>query len=300
MCAKQETISDWVTAFLFDRRVQNVTAGTLKYYRVKLGKFLAYCDREGIHQVERITPDDLRRFLVRLDELGHNSAGKHAFYRAIKTFLRWYQGEVEPAGWVNPISKVKAPKVETVLLEPVNPESVVAMVATCAGRSFADLRDKAIILTLLDSGLRAAELLNLDQADVNLILGELSVRAGKGRKGRTVFVGKRTRRALRAYITVRESSHPALFISDDGGRLTYWGLRSMIKRRAISAGVDVPNLHSFRRGFALSMLRSGVDLITLSRIMGHSGLSILSRYLAQVTEDLRGAHGQASPVDRLP
>ena len=296
---KQETISDWIAAFIFDRKVGNVSPGTIDYYRVKLSKFLAYCDREGIHQVERITPDDLRRFLAWLDDQGHNSGGKHAFYRAVKTFTRWYEGEAEPEGWKNPIRKVKAPKVEQVILEPADPESIAAMVATCKGKSFTDLRDKAIILTLLDTGLRAAELLNLDLGDIDLIMGETIVKSGKGRKPRTVFVGKRTRRALRAYTAVRESTDQALFVSDDAERLTYWGLRSMIKRRAAGAGVAAPSLHSFRRAFALAMLRAGVDLITLQKLMGHSDLSVLSRYLAQVTGDLRIAHDRASPVDTL-
>ena len=89
-----------------------------------------------------------------------------------------------------------------------------------------------------------------------------------------------------------------LWASRAGTRLTYWGLRMILQRRAERAGVPVPSPHSFRRAFALASLRGGMDVETLRRLLGHSDLSVLSRYLAQTKEDLAEAHGKASPVSR--
>jgi len=74
-------------------------------------------------------------------------------------------------------------------------------------------------------------------------------------------------------------------------------LRSMVQRRARAAGVRAPGLHDFRRAFALLALRGGVDLVSLQRLMGHSGLDVLRRYLAQTEADLRAAHAKGAPVD---
>jgi site-specific recombinase XerD len=85
----------------------------------------------------------------------------------------------------------------------------------------------------------------------------------------------------------------------DGTGLTYWGLCQIARRRAEKAGVPVPSLHSFRRAFALYALKNGADIYSLQRLMGHSGLTVLRRYLKQTEADLLEAHRRAGPVDNL-
>jgi integrase/recombinase XerD len=80
-------------------------------------------------------------------------------------------------------------------------------------------------------------------------------------------------------------------------QLTYYGLKSMVVRRSRSAGVETPALHAFRRQFALSCLRSGMNVYHLQNLMGHSDLQVLNRYLKQTTKDVSDAHRQAGPVD---
>ncbi|HET8685343.1 MAG TPA: tyrosine-type recombinase/integrase, partial [Methanosarcina sp.] len=80
--------------------------------------------------------------------------------------------------------------------------------------------------------------------------------------------------------------------------LTYGGLRGIITRRSKQVGISTPSLHSFRRAFAINMLRAGVDLVTLARLMGHTSLTVLQRYLKQIPDDLRIAHAKGSPVDQ--
>ena len=297
--AQETYIPIWIESFLVDRRAANMADGTVTFYRHKLANFERYCESQALTQLDQLTPQNLREYLITLEATGHTSGGIHAFYRTVRTFLKWYEAEAEPEAWRNPIDKVKPPKVEQEILEPANLDNVQAMLDTCRGKSFADLRDKAIMLTLLDTGLRANELISLDLADVDTIRGDMLVRSGKGRKPRTVFTGKRTRKALRAYKQVRESSAAALFVTDEGERMGYEGLRGVMMRRAQRANVPPPNLHSFRRFFALNCLRNGMDIFTLQKLMGHADLQILDRYLKQVTEDLERGHAQFGPVDRL-
>lgn len=79
--------------------------------------------------------------------------------------------------------------------------------------------------------------------------------------------------------------------------MEYGGLRAIRTRRARLAGVKAPSLHSFRRAFAINMLRAGVDVFSLQKLMGHANLQVLRRYLAQTTEDIAQAHRMGSPVD---
>jgi integrase/recombinase XerD len=172
------------------------------------------------------------------------------------------------------------------------------MLDTCSGRSFADARDRAIILALMDTGARVSEFVALDVADVDRTTGAAIIRAGKGGKSRATFLGKKSLRALGVYMRYRPDGGP-LWLTDEGGRLSVAGLREVLRRRAARAGVPAPGPHAFRRGFAIAALRGGCDLVSLQRLLGHADLSILRRYLCQTQADLHEAHNKAAPVDRL-
>ena len=80
--------------------------------------------------------------------------------------------------------------------------------------------------------------------------------------------------------------------------MTYSALRCFLRRRAEQVGMKgIPTPHDFRRAFALIMLRNGVDIFALQKLMGHSDLQILRRYLAQTDQDIHNAHMRGSPVD---
>jgi site-specific recombinase XerD len=284
--------------FLMERKTRNVTDGTIEYYRDNLKPFLAWADAQAITDINQLTPAVIREYIFFLEEAGHNPGGIHAFYRTLRAFLRWYADEFDRLDF-NPLRKVKAPKVPQEPLIPVSLENVRELLQACKGDKFTAIRDRIILLFLLDTGARANEVLQVNRDDLNTITGDVLIRQGKGRKPRTVFLGHQSRRAMRAYLKQRDDKSAALFVTNDGERLTYNGLRAVITRRAKIAGIKPPSLHSFRRAFALNMLRNGIDLITLSRLMGHTDLQILKRYLAQNPDDLRAAHSQASPVDKL-
>ena len=89
----------WAEALLIDRKAQNMSKGTLEFYRKKLKLFTDYCEAQAVRQVSQITPALLREFFLDMEERGHrNLGGTHAAYRTVKTFLRWWESELEPEG----------------------------------------------------------------------------------------------------------------------------------------------------------------------------------------------------------
>lgn len=240
----------------------------------------------------------LRRFLLWLEDTGHNAGGVHGYYRAVRAFLLWYEKENEPENWRNPIRKVKAPKVGKEILEPVSLETVSAMLETCGG-DFYGMRDKALILFLLDTGARASEVGLIDRKDVNAITGEVIIRHGKGDKERKVYLGSKSRKALRSYLRTRTDANPALFVGRTRERLTYDGLKQAVERRGTMAKVEPPAPHAFRRAFAINCLRAGMNIYTLKELMGHEDLQILQRYLKVTDTDTENAHRLYAPVDNL-
>jgi len=295
--SQQDYLPILIESFLIDRRSQGLSPDTIEFYTKKLQYFQKYCERQALTQISQLTSDFIRRYLLEISET-HNPGGVHACFRPLRTMLYWIEEEeIMPAGWKNPLRRVKAPKLPTDPIEPVQIEEIHQLLKTCQS-NYAGARDKAMMLGLLDTGARAKEFLNINLEDVDMATGAVMIRQGKGRKPRMVFLGRKTIRAIRGYLRYRHDNYPALWVSIRGERMTYAALRCLLRRRAEKIRMkSIPTPHDFRRAFALVMLRNGVDIFALQKLMGHSDLQILRRYLAQTDQDIHTAHMRGSPVD---
>ena len=294
----RDPLTSQVAEFILDPQARGLSSYTITWYRQQLRHLLRFLDGVGVQTLEDVTPSILRAFLRDFAQT-HNPGGTHGPCRATRALFNWFVEEYElPA---NPISKMAAPRVPRKLLAPVKLDDLRRMPAACPRRTFYGDRDRAIMLFLLDSGCRRGEFLALNVGDVNLSTGPVLVRHGKGGKWRTAFVGQKARRALVRYLRHRRDPNGAdpLWANKKGQRLSATALRAIAVRRARDAGVAAPSLQSFRRGFALACLRGGIDLVSLQRLMGHSNLSVLARYLAQTEDDLRRAHEKGGPLHHL-
>ena len=186
--AQNDIISLWINAFIIDRKAQGMKKGTIYFYKQKLALFEKHCEINNITCIDQINAFDIRNYLFYLEETKHNAGGIHACYRALKTFLRWYEEETEPENWQNPINKVKAPKVPIEPIKPVEIRDIKKMLSKCPAGTFTGERDKAIFLSLLDTGARATEFINIDLENINIATGEILIKQGKGGKPRNVYL----------------------------------------------------------------------------------------------------------------
>lgn len=121
-----------------------------------------------------------------------------------------------------------------------------------------------ILITMDEFGVwLQSELDRREWTQADFATGTALIRHGKGNKARTVVFSRQTSRPLRKYLKLRDDDHDALFVSVMRSRLTYEGVRHMIRKRSGRAGIKTPSLHSFRRAFALNCLRNGMDEITM-------------------------------------
>jgi len=294
----QGNLGEYLQGFIIERQSRQLATGTIEYYRNELQRFTGFLQHNQVNTIEEITPAIIRYFLLELAAT-RNKGGVHASFRAIRAYLNWYEQEFEPTGWKNPIRKVTPPSPSKEPRPGIELATIHKLIDQCTGAH--GQRNKTMLIFLLDSGLRAEELLSLKVADINLVTGSVEVQHGKGDKRRTVYVGRDTLREVRRYLQERQQvkSASALFATKTGERFTYNGLVTLVRELAKKAGVPRPGLHDFRRAFALNMLRNGCDLVTLSRLMGHADLQVLKRYLALSETDLREAHQRASPARQL-
>ncbi len=163
-------------------------------------------------------------------------------------------------------------------------------------RRATDVRDEALVKLLVEAGLRLAEVVGLDRADLDLgpRHGWARVR-GKGDKVRRVPVSARARPALAAYLATRGDADPALFLSQKGGRLSGAAAWAIVKRVGRDAGVAVYP-HQLRHSFAVRLLREhGAALPAVQALLGHSHLTTTQVYTTPTPADLaRAVEGPSS------
>lgn len=153
-------------------------------------------------------------------------------------------------------------------------------------KSAKNLRDKALIMTILSSGLRASEILNLKEDD--LYRRSLIVSRGKGGKPRVTFIDPLTEKSIREYHHKREVDSIFVFTNSFGKPLSRQYLSRMISETAIRAGIKKRvSAHTLRHSFATNMLRKGARIEDVQPLMGHSNISTTRLYMHFTNEYLR-------------
>ena len=248
------------------------SAETIDFYRRMLKPFLALANGSPP------TNHMVREFLSTVAQRGVSSATVHAHARAVRAFLRFAYEE----NWIEEPVTVRMPRVEQKRMEVLSREDVRRVLTVCG------TRDRALVMTLIDSGLRRGEALGLDWDDVDLHTGAVHVRRGKGGKARVTYVGAKTKRALLRWGGGQRSS--AIFPLKASGGTT------LMARLSTRSGVHI-TFHKCRRTFATWALRNGMDLLSLQRLLGHSSLEMVRKYAQQSVNDLRSAHSLSGPID---
>lgn len=173
--------------------------------------------------------------------------------------------------------------------EPLTPDEVAAIIAGCSPRARTGIRNRALLMLLYRSGLRISEALALKPSDVDLKRHTCRVLHGKGDKATVRGFHPTATDALARWIDTRRGlglRNGPLFCTLDGGHLYPQYVRILLGRLAEKAGVDKRvHPHGLRHTFADELRAAGVDVVVISKLLGHSSISVTSRYLDHLTND---------------
>jgi len=184
---------------------------------------------------------------------------------------------------------------------------VVKLLACCEPASAVGARDRAIVLVLLDTGVRCSELMQLTVDDLDLEAGRLRVLHAKGNKQRVVPFASRCRDALRHYLGFRGSEPGPLFLAAGGHRtlrpgtaLQPNGLKQLLRRLGRQASLAKVHAHRFRHTFATWAIEQDARELDVQYLLGHSTPDMVRRYSATYnSEKAARAHHLFSPAARL-
>ena len=318
-------LSQAISGFVKYKVVEGLSNTTLTSYQHQLARLL---DRLGDIPIPDINALHIEDFIywLRTDYEPQRVNGKqkplstktiYNYWVTLKSFFSWAQQREFID--ISPMDAVPKPKFNEKPVDPFTREEIEKLLEVCRHSRIAETngrqpfkmirpthrRDEALILFLLDTGVRASELCALRICDVDMSTGEVTIRHGKeggakGAKGRTVYIGKATKRTLWRYLVERGNNangEVPLFTTIDDKPLMRDTLRFIFLRLGKAAGLKKCHPHMFRHTFAINYLRSDGDVLTLQTLLGHTSLEMVKRYARIAKIDLQRSHGRASPVD---
>jgi len=289
MTADPLNLADLMPSWQLTMRAENKSPRTITTYTAGVESFLGWCERTG-------TPAELTKPTVQgwiADLLGGGAQATTAttWLGGVKRFAAWLAEEGElPA---NPIERLSPPKIDTKITEPLTDDELARLIKTCQGKSFVDRRDEAIVRLMLDTGMRANEVIGLEVGDVHTARGKVVITRGKGAKGREAPFSTKTAVALDRYIRLRRQHAAAentqLFVGAHIKTFAYWGLARALRQRAKDAGIVGFHLHKMRHTAATRWLAAGGSEGGLMHVAGWSSREMLDRYVRATASDRAAA-----------
>lgn len=294
----QGDLNGHLKAFLLSCKVDELSPATLRDYEQKIGAFVSFCSEIGATAPNQVTVNHVRMFLLKLQERCRPHS-VHDYYGCVKRFFNWMVGEEILA--TNPMKNTRPPKVPEELIIPFKVEQVKDLLLLCDQNRFLGIRNRAIILTFADTGVRLKEMADIQLQDIDFDRGLIKVK-GKGAKERFVGIGKDTQKALLKYLLIRRDSHPCLWVTEERRPMQFRGIQIMIRRlgkRAKLSGVRC-SAHTFRHTFGTRAMLNGATEREVQLLLGHTTDRMTKRYTATITsEHVVGRHKHFSPVDNM-
>jgi site-specific recombinase XerD len=271
-----------VEAYLHDMYRRNCRPNTIRTNSCSIMLLLAFVKQLGKIQLETITRRDISAFIEHEQDRGLAPTSVHTRLQAVYAFLNFLiQRDVLHPDLLKRKLRIKLPDA---LPRAIDPEDIKQLLSVLKGP-----RDRALILTLLRTGMRIGELLNTKVQDLNLKQQCIEIfEAQKNRIGRVVYLSKDAQAVLKKWLKLERPQTDYIFYGRRGRPLCYEAARAIFKKYLDKAQLTHKpySLHCLRHTFASEMLNGGMSLQSLQELLGHSDIEMTRRY-ARLTDNTR-------------
>lgn len=273
---KSLSLSKAVEGFLLACAGRGLSSHTIDDYKNTYKKFVLHV---GDVPINSIMTAHVSAFLAAQAVTNKTKLNYHIGLSAL-----WTWTEREGYTQKHILRMVDRPKPKQIVIQPFSEIEIRALIQAI---QYSPIRNRALILLLLDTGARASEICALKRTDIDLVKRQIKV-LGKNDKERFLPFSARTGSALFSYLATNDSE-PFNFNRNS--------LAQFLRRLGRRAGVANTHPHRFRHTFAITFLRNGGDPYSLQEILGHSTMEMVRKYLAIAQIDIDTAHRKASPVE---
>lgn len=285
-------LDNYIQHLTFERGLSTLTCKNYTRDIQLLESLLDHADLKSVN-IQQV-----RRLIGTLHSRGLSSA---SIARTLSAWRGFYDYLIQHKGFTqNPVIGLRAPKAAKTLPQALSIEQAVKFV-TIDGEGILDVRDRAILELFYSSGLRLSELVNLDTSMLDFSEGTVTV-TGKGNKTRIVPLGSHAASALqdwlkqRASIKIVDKDLYAVFITEQGRRITPRAVQYRVKSWAIKQGINTDmHPHLLRHSFATHVLQSSQDLRAVQEMLGHANISTTQVYTHLDFHHLAKVYDNAHP-----
>lgn len=280
-------------------KVRCLSAHTIRSYRNDLEAWAYWLGEQG-ENWRRVDPVCVRGFLANMSLRRMTVSSVNRRLSSLRGFYDWAGDRAGDPEWGNPFRSAKGLKKKRKLPTYLTAGEFDSLLEQ-TGEGFAGARDRLIMEVLYSTGCRVSELCSLDRRGLDK--GEVRV-MGKGGKERIVFLGEPARKALAAYLPLREKKaaegQDALLLDERGERLTSRGVYYLIDKLSVKAGLTKRiGPHTFRHSFATSLLNEGADIRMVQEMLGHSSLSTTQVYTHTGIERMKQVYRRSHPHGKI-
>ena len=263
---------------------KSLSPNSVEAYLADVQKLEQYFDlREVNPQPKKITLEDLRDFLVYLNELGMSASSQARILSGIKAYFMWML--LEDIIEISPAELLETPKIPRKLPDTLSLEEIDLLMDGIDQSTPEGQRNRTMLETLYGCGLRVTELVTLKISDLHLNSGFIKV-TGKGDKERLVPIAQSTikfieiyRHEVRVHLTIKPGHEDTLFLNRRGAGLTRVMIFTILKNLAIKIGMKKTiSPHTLRHSFATHLIEGGADLRAVQTMLGHESITTTEIY----------------------
>ncbi len=300
--ASLDTITGLYERFCKFKQTEGMSERTLRDYKSHLQYLMKFLEDEDINRNE-MTRDLFREYISwMLYERGLSPVTVNIRIRTLRAFLRFCYKE----GYIQqPIHEdLKIIRTPQDLIESFTIEEIRLLLSVIDKESYTGFRDALIIQFLLDTMVRVSELVTITKENVHLEDGfvKLDATKTKTRRARIVPLSARTIEILREYLKeTREFKSEYLFLTYEGKPITSDTIRWSLRQIGGNAGITNKRVspHTFRHTGALMYILNGGDPFSLQKILGHSHMNMVRKYIQMTDMDVKAQHNLFSPLNRI-
>lgn len=265
------------------REARNYSGSTLRVYRVAVLEFQSFIGRRQMDEVEKT---DIISFMMDLHRRGKAPKTVNTYKAALSSYFGWLCDFHSDDFKRNPCFRIARMKEPKSLPHFVSKETMEKLIASISGDSFKCQRQRTLLLFMFHTGARANEVLNVKVSDLDFSSRTVLVH-GKGRKERYIPLSQSLIWRLSEYLKVRPAKTEFLFVTSQGWKLTYTELYTLV-HYSLSGVVPSGDAHPhiLRHSFATMLLKAGISIFTIQRLLGHESTETTSIYLSLSYEDI--------------